>query len=151
MEWIVLIVVVGIALLAVFALFARTTALLVGLAVNAIVGLILLFLTLVPDKPGCFSSYSYQPPYHTYLRYQRCGWVVDHPGAPSAADSFLGSRNSALYFLRGKPPPVSENASSRQLVNRGPDPLPLGPGLRALFPMTQRVVTRNTRHTHYGA
>ena len=44
MEWGVLIVVV-IAVVAVFFLFARTTALLVGLAVNAIVGLILLFLT----------------------------------------------------------------------------------------------------------
>ena len=46
-----LIVVVGIALLAVFALFARTTALLVGLAVNAIVGLILLFLTNLVVSP----------------------------------------------------------------------------------------------------
>jgi hypothetical protein len=44
MEWVVLIVVV-IAVVAVLVLFARTTALLVGLAVNAIVGLILLFLT----------------------------------------------------------------------------------------------------------
>jgi hypothetical protein len=51
MEWVVLIVVVGIALLAVFALFARTTALLVGLAVNAIVGLILLFLTNLVVSP----------------------------------------------------------------------------------------------------
>jgi hypothetical protein len=44
MEWGVLIVVV-IAVLAVLVLLARTTALVVGLAVNAIVGLILLFLT----------------------------------------------------------------------------------------------------------
>jgi hypothetical protein len=44
MEWVVLIVVV-IAVVAVFTLLARTTALVVGLAVNAIVGLILLFLT----------------------------------------------------------------------------------------------------------
>ena len=44
MEWIVLIVVV-IAVVAVLVLLARTTALLVGLAVNAIVGLILLFVT----------------------------------------------------------------------------------------------------------
>jgi hypothetical protein len=44
MEWVVLIVVV-IAVVAVFTLVARTTALVVGLAVNAIVGLILLFLT----------------------------------------------------------------------------------------------------------
>jgi SigmaK-factor processing regulatory protein BofA len=44
MELVVLIVVV-IAVVAVFTLVARTTALLVGLAVNAIVGLILLFLT----------------------------------------------------------------------------------------------------------
>ena len=44
MEWGVLIVVV-IAVVAVLFLFARTTALLVGLAVNTIVGLILLFLT----------------------------------------------------------------------------------------------------------
>jgi SigmaK-factor processing regulatory protein BofA len=44
MEWVVLIVVV-IAVVAVLVLVARTTALLVGLAVNAIVGLILLFLT----------------------------------------------------------------------------------------------------------
>jgi hypothetical protein len=44
MEWVVLIVVV-IAVVAVLVLFARTTALVVGLAVNAIVGLILLFLT----------------------------------------------------------------------------------------------------------
>ena len=44
MEWVVLLVVV-IAVVAVFTLLARTTALAVGLAVNAIVGLILLFLT----------------------------------------------------------------------------------------------------------
>jgi hypothetical protein len=44
MEWGVLIVVV-IAVLAVLVLLARTTALVVWLAVNAIVGLILLFLT----------------------------------------------------------------------------------------------------------
>ena len=44
MEWVVLIVVV-IAVVAVLVLLARTTALLVGLAVNAIVGLILLLLT----------------------------------------------------------------------------------------------------------
>jgi SigmaK-factor processing regulatory protein BofA len=44
MEWVVLIVVV-IAVVAVFTLVARTTALLVGLAVNAILGLIFLFLT----------------------------------------------------------------------------------------------------------
>jgi SigmaK-factor processing regulatory protein BofA len=44
MEWVVLIVVV-IAVVAVLVLVARTTALLVGLAVNAIIGLILLFLT----------------------------------------------------------------------------------------------------------
>jgi hypothetical protein len=44
MEWVVLIVVV-IAVVAVFTLVARTTALLVGLAVNALVGLIVLFLT----------------------------------------------------------------------------------------------------------
>ena len=44
MEWVVLIVVV-IAVVAVFGLVARTTALLVGLAVNAILGLIFLFLT----------------------------------------------------------------------------------------------------------
>jgi hypothetical protein len=44
MEWGVLIVVV-IAVVAVLVLFARTTALVVGLAVNAIVGLILLFVT----------------------------------------------------------------------------------------------------------
>jgi hypothetical protein len=44
MEWVVLIV-VAIAVVAVFFLFARTTALLVGLAVNALVGLIVLFLT----------------------------------------------------------------------------------------------------------
>ena len=50
MEWVVLIVVV-IAVVAVFALVARTTALVVGLAVNAIVGLILLFLTNVVVSP----------------------------------------------------------------------------------------------------
>jgi hypothetical protein len=44
MEWVVLIV-VAIAVVAVFFLFARTFALLVGLAVNALVGLIALFLT----------------------------------------------------------------------------------------------------------
>jgi hypothetical protein len=44
MEWVVLIV-VAIAVVAVLFLFARTTALLVGLAVNALVGLIALFLT----------------------------------------------------------------------------------------------------------
>lgn len=44
MEWVVLLVVV-IAVVAVFTLVARTTALVVGLAVNAILGLILLFLT----------------------------------------------------------------------------------------------------------
>ena len=44
MEWVVLIV-VAIAVVAVLFLVARTTALVVGLAVNAIVGLILLFLT----------------------------------------------------------------------------------------------------------
>jgi hypothetical protein len=44
MEWVVLIV-VAIAVVAVLFLFARTTALLVGLAVNALVGLIVLFLT----------------------------------------------------------------------------------------------------------
>jgi hypothetical protein len=44
MEWVVLLVVV-IAVVAVFTLLARTTALVVGLAVNAIVGLILLLLT----------------------------------------------------------------------------------------------------------
>jgi hypothetical protein len=50
MEWVVLIVVV-IAVVAVLILVARTTALLVGLAVNAIVGLILLFLTNVVVSP----------------------------------------------------------------------------------------------------
>jgi hypothetical protein len=50
MEWAVLIVVV-IAVVAVFGLIARTTALVVGLAVNAIVGLILLFLTNVVVSP----------------------------------------------------------------------------------------------------
>jgi hypothetical protein len=50
MEWVVLIVVV-IAVVAVLVLVARTTALLVGLAVNAIVGLILLFLTNVVVSP----------------------------------------------------------------------------------------------------
>ena len=44
MEWVVLLVVV-IAVVAVFTLVARTTALVVGLAVNAILGLIALFLT----------------------------------------------------------------------------------------------------------
>jgi hypothetical protein len=44
MEWVVLIVVV-IAVVAVLFLLARTTALVVGLAVNAIVGLIILFVT----------------------------------------------------------------------------------------------------------
>lgn len=44
MEWVVLIVVV-IAVVAVLFLVARTTALVVGLAVNAIVGLIILFVT----------------------------------------------------------------------------------------------------------
>jgi hypothetical protein len=44
MEWVVLIV-VAIAVVAVLVLLARTTAMLVGLAVNAIVGLILLLLT----------------------------------------------------------------------------------------------------------
>jgi hypothetical protein len=44
MEWVVLLVVV-IAVVAVFTLLARTTALVVGLAVNALVGLIVLFLT----------------------------------------------------------------------------------------------------------
>ena len=44
MEWVVLLVVV-IAVVAVLFLVARTTTLLVGLAVNAIVGLIALFLT----------------------------------------------------------------------------------------------------------
>ena len=43
MEWVVLIVVI--AVVAVLFLVARTTTLLVGLAVNAIVGLIALFLT----------------------------------------------------------------------------------------------------------
>jgi hypothetical protein len=50
MEWVVLIVVV-IAVVAVLVLVARTTALVVGLAVNAIVGLILLFLTNVVVSP----------------------------------------------------------------------------------------------------
>ena len=50
MEWVVLIVVV-IAVVAVLVLVARTTALLVGLAVNAIVGLIALFLTNVVVSP----------------------------------------------------------------------------------------------------
>ena len=40
-----MLIVVVIAVVAVLVLFARTTALVVGLAVNAIVGLILLFLT----------------------------------------------------------------------------------------------------------
>jgi hypothetical protein len=44
MEWVVLIV-AAIAVVAVLVLLARTTAMLVGLAVNAIVGLILLLLT----------------------------------------------------------------------------------------------------------
>jgi hypothetical protein len=44
MEWVVLIVVV-IAVVAVFTLVARTTAMVVGLAVNAILGLIFLILT----------------------------------------------------------------------------------------------------------
>ena len=44
MEWVVLIV-VAIAVVAVLFLVARTTALVVGLAVNALVGLIALFLT----------------------------------------------------------------------------------------------------------
>jgi hypothetical protein len=44
MEWVVLLLVV-IAVAAVLVLVARTTTLLVGLAVNTIVGLILLFLT----------------------------------------------------------------------------------------------------------
>jgi len=44
MEWVVLILVV-VAVAAVLVLLARTTALLVGLAVNTIVGLILLYLT----------------------------------------------------------------------------------------------------------
>jgi hypothetical protein len=43
MEWVVLIVVI--AVVAVLFLVARTTALLVGLAINAIVGLTVLFLT----------------------------------------------------------------------------------------------------------
>ena len=51
MEWAVLIVVV-IAVVAVFGLVARTTALVVGLAVNAVVGLILLFLTNVVVSPS---------------------------------------------------------------------------------------------------
>ena len=50
MEWGVLIVVV-IAVVAVFVLLTRTTALLVGLAVNTIVGLILLFLTNLVVSP----------------------------------------------------------------------------------------------------
>ena len=50
MEWVVLIVVV-IAVVAVLVLLARTTALVVGLAVNAIVGLILLFLTNLVVSP----------------------------------------------------------------------------------------------------
>jgi len=50
MEGVVLIVVV-IAVVGLFVLFARTTALLVGLAVNAIVGLILLFLTNLVVSP----------------------------------------------------------------------------------------------------
>ena len=44
MEWVVLIVVV-VAVVAVLFLVARTTVLVVGLAVNAIVGLIILFVT----------------------------------------------------------------------------------------------------------
>jgi SigmaK-factor processing regulatory protein BofA len=44
MEWVVLIVIV-LAVVVVLGLFARTTALVVGVAVNAILGLILLFLT----------------------------------------------------------------------------------------------------------
>ena len=50
MEWVVLIVVV-IALVAVLVLVTRTAALLVGLAVNAIVGLILLFVTNLVVSP----------------------------------------------------------------------------------------------------
>jgi hypothetical protein len=50
MEWGVLII-VAIAVVAVFVLFARTTALLVGLAVNAIVGLILLLVTNLVVSP----------------------------------------------------------------------------------------------------
>ena len=50
MEGVVLIVVV-IAVVAVLGLVARTTALLVGLAVNAIVGLILLFLANLVVSP----------------------------------------------------------------------------------------------------
>ena len=46
-----MLIVVVIAVVAVFGLFARTTALLVGLAVNAIVGLILLFLTNLVVSP----------------------------------------------------------------------------------------------------
>jgi SigmaK-factor processing regulatory protein BofA len=50
MEWVVLIVVV-IAVAAVLGLFARTAGLLVGLAVNTVVGLILLFLTNLVVSP----------------------------------------------------------------------------------------------------
>ena len=46
-----MLIVVVIAVVAVLVLVARTTALLVGLAVNAIVGLILLFLTNVVVSP----------------------------------------------------------------------------------------------------
>ena len=46
-----MLIVVVIAVVAMFGLFARTTALLVGLAVNAIVGLILLFLTNLVVSP----------------------------------------------------------------------------------------------------
>jgi hypothetical protein len=53
--------------------------------------------------------------------------VVDPSGAPSAADSFLGSRNSALYLRSNSTEfprtpdigsPISEKTPSRQLVNR---------------------------------
>jgi hypothetical protein len=50
MEWVVLIVVV-IAVVAVLALVSRTTAMVVGLALNAIVGLMLLFATNLVVSP----------------------------------------------------------------------------------------------------
>src|SRR5215208_6337563 len=110
MELLVLIVVAILAAgLVILALLATEIALeggLVGLAINAVVGVLLLFLT------NLFLS----PPIPINLiTVLICviGGVVDHRGALSAADSLLCSRNGALC-LGGKTTCASENTSFRK-------------------------------------
>ena len=96
MEWVVLLAEVVLLVLDLLTTELLSEGGLMGLGINAIVGVILF-----PDEPRCFPTDPHQRPHRTCLHHRRRGWVVDHLDTLPATDSLL--RSLVAVFAQGFP------------------------------------------------